>query len=87
MAALEFVVLLGCASLVSGALAHQLKVATPVLQLAASVLLLCEAELPPEVLLLVFLPVLPYWSHGSASGYATSYASSARRCSTTSRSP
>ncbi|MER5755956.1 cation:proton antiporter [Streptomyces sp. NPDC002088] len=66
MAALEFVVLLGCALLVSGALAHQLKVATPVLQLAAGVLLgfvpaLRETELPPEVLLLVFLPVLLYW--------------------------
>lgn len=66
MAALEFVVLLACALLVSGALAHQLKVAAPVLQLAAGVLLgfapaLRETALPPEVLLLVFLPVLLYW--------------------------
>ncbi|MFD9650919.1 Na+/H+ antiporter [Streptomyces mirabilis] len=66
MAALEFVVLLGCALLVSGALAHRLKVATPVLQLAAGVLLgfvpaLRETELPPAVLLLVFLPALLYW--------------------------
>ncbi|WP_181957584.1 Na+/H+ antiporter [Streptomyces paludis] len=66
MAALEFVVVLGCALLVSGALAHRLKVAAPVVQLAAGVLLgfvpaLRGTELPPEVLLLVFLPVLLYW--------------------------
>ncbi|MEU1183621.1 Na+/H+ antiporter [Streptomyces sp. NPDC005820] len=66
MPALEFVVLLGCALLAGGALARQLKVATPVMQLAAGVLLgfvpaLRETELPPEVLLLVFLPVLLYW--------------------------
>ncbi|MFH9662615.1 hypothetical protein ACH4NF_31340 [Streptomyces sp. NPDC017248] len=62
MAALEFLVILGCALLVSGALAHRLRVAAPVLQLAASVALgfvpaLRETELPPDVLLLVFLPV------------------------------
>ncbi|MCF2129133.1 Na+/H+ antiporter [Strepomyces sp. STD 3.1] len=66
MAALEFVVILGCALLVSGVLAHRLRVAAPVLQLAAGVLLgfvpaLRETELPPDVLLLVFLPVLLYW--------------------------
>ncbi|MEU5099606.1 Na+/H+ antiporter [Streptomyces sp. NPDC020996] len=66
MAALEFIVILGCALLVSGALAHRLRVAVPVLQLAAGVALgfvpaLRETELPPDVLLLVFLPVLLYW--------------------------
>ncbi|MGW5475476.1 Na+/H+ antiporter [Streptomyces sp. NPDC004008] len=66
MAALEFIVILGCALLVSGALAHRLQVAAPVLQLAAGVALgfvpaLRETELPPDVLLLVFLPVLLYW--------------------------
>lgn len=66
MAALEFIVILGCALLVSGALAHRLRVAAPVLQLAAGVALgfvptLRETELPPDVLLLVFLPVLLYW--------------------------
>lgn len=66
MAALEFVVILGCALLASGALAHRFKVAAPVLQLAAGVLLgfvpaLRETELPPDVLLLVFLPLLLYW--------------------------
>ncbi|WP_069628760.1 cyclophilin-like fold protein [Streptomyces niveus] len=66
MAALEFVVILGCALLVAGALAHRLRVAAPVLQLAAGVLLgfvpaLRGTELPPDVLLLVFLPLLLYW--------------------------
>ncbi|MEU5718012.1 Na+/H+ antiporter [Streptomyces sp. NPDC020403] len=66
MAALEFVVILGCTLLVSGALAHRLRVAVPVMQLAAGVLLgfvpaLRRTELPPDVLLLVFLPVLLYW--------------------------
>lgn len=66
MAALEFIVILGCALLVSGVLAHRLRVAAPVLQLAAGVALgfvpaLRETELPPDVLLLVFLPVLLYW--------------------------
>lgn len=66
MEALEFVVVLGVALLVCGALAHRLRVAPPVLQLAAGVLLgfvprLRATELPPDVLLLVFLPVLLYW--------------------------
>ncbi|MFJ7072230.1 Na+/H+ antiporter [Streptomyces sp. NPDC098781] len=66
MAGLEFVVVLGVALLVCGVLAHRLKVAPPVLQSAAGVLLgfvpwLRETELPPDVLLLVFLPLLLYW--------------------------
>ncbi|WP_327672720.1 MULTISPECIES: Na+/H+ antiporter [unclassified Streptomyces] len=66
MAGLEFVVILGIALLVCGVLAHRLGAAAPVLQLTAGVLLgfvpaLRETELPPDVLLLVFLPVLLYW--------------------------
>ncbi|MFG2822469.1 Na+/H+ antiporter [Kitasatospora sp. NPDC048365] len=66
MKALEFVVILGIALLVSGVLAHRFPIAPPILQLAAGVLLgfvpwLRGTELPPDILLLVFLPVLLYW--------------------------
>ncbi|MEE1799366.1 Na+/H+ antiporter [Streptomyces sp. JV176] len=66
MAGLELVVILACALLVSGVLAHRLRVAAPVLQLAAGILLgfvpaLRGTELPPDILLLVFLPVILYW--------------------------
>ncbi|MFF0018503.1 Na+/H+ antiporter [Streptomyces sp. NPDC005374] len=66
MHVLEFVVIMGIALVVCGVLADRLRIAAPVLQLAAGVLLgfvswLRETELPPDVLLLVFLPVLLYW--------------------------
>ncbi|MET7696488.1 Na+/H+ antiporter [Streptomyces sp. NPDC005485] len=66
MHGLEFVVILGIALVVCGVLATRLRIAAPVLQLAAGALLgfvpwLRETQLPPDVLLLVFLPVLLYW--------------------------
>jgi monovalent cation/hydrogen antiporter len=59
-------VVLGAAVLVCGVLAGWLRVAPPVLQLACGALLgfapaLRQVHLPPQVVLLLFLPVLLYW--------------------------
>jgi monovalent cation/hydrogen antiporter len=63
---LVLVVVLGSALLASGVLARRLRIAPPVLLLACGVLLgfvpaLREVRLPPEMVLLLFLPVLLYW--------------------------
>src|SRR3954465_3686235 len=63
---LELVVVLGAAVLVCSLLAHRLRVAPPVLLLVCGVLLgfapsLRAVHLPPEAVLLVFLPALLYW--------------------------
>lgn len=57
---------LGAAVLVCGVLAGRLRVAPPVLQLACGALLgfapaLRQVHLPPQVVLLLFLPALLYW--------------------------
>jgi CPA1 family monovalent cation:H+ antiporter len=64
--ALEVVVVLGAAVLACGVLARRLRVAPPVLLLVSGVLLgfapaLREVHLPPEAVLLLFLPALLYW--------------------------
>jgi Na+/H+ antiporter len=69
---LELVVVLGVALLVSGLLARRFRIAAPVLQLVCGVLLgfvpaLREVTLPPEIVLLLFLPVLLYWESLSTS--------------------
>ncbi|WP_405504629.1 Na+/H+ antiporter [Streptomyces purpurascens] len=66
MLGLEVVVVLGLALLVGEGIGHRLRVAPPVLLLVIGALLgfipsLREMELPPEVVLLLFLPVLLYW--------------------------
>ena len=66
MLGLELVVVLGLALLVSGVLARRMKVAAPVPQLAIGILLgfvpmLRGVQVPPEIILLVFLPPLLYW--------------------------
>src|SRR3954471_18855934 len=63
---LELVVVLGATILLCGALAPRLRIAPPVLLLVGGVLLgfvprLREAHLPPEVMLLLFLPALLFW--------------------------
>jgi CPA1 family monovalent cation:H+ antiporter len=64
--ALEVVVVLGAAVLVCGVLARRLRIAPPVLLLLGGVLIgfapaLREVHLPPEAVLLLFLPALLYW--------------------------
>lgn len=64
--ALELVVVLGVAVLACQLLARTLRIAPPVLTLACGVLLglipdLRAAQLPPEAVLLLFLPALLYW--------------------------
>jgi CPA1 family monovalent cation:H+ antiporter len=59
-------VVLGAAVLVCGVLARRVRVAPPVLQLACGALLgfapaLRQVHLPPQVVLLLFLPALLYW--------------------------
>ncbi|WP_406020662.1 Na+/H+ antiporter [Nocardioides sp. NBC_00850] len=66
MLGLELVVLLGVAVLVGNAVGQRFGIAPPIILLASGVLLgvipaVREAELPPEVVLLLFLPVLLYW--------------------------
>ncbi|MEY9842324.1 Na+/H+ antiporter [Streptacidiphilus sp. EB103A] len=66
MLGLELVVLLGVAVLLGQVVAQRLRVAAPVVLLAVGVLLglvpaVRRMELPPEVVLLLFLPVLLYW--------------------------
>jgi CPA1 family monovalent cation:H+ antiporter len=63
---LELVVVLGAVTVVCGLLSRRLGVAAPVLLLVAGVLLgfapaLRQVHLPPELMLLVFLPALLYW--------------------------
>nr|WP_240943092.1 cation:proton antiporter [Planosporangium thailandense] len=63
---MELVITLGAAILVGGALAKRFRVAVPVVLLAGGGLLglapaLRTANLPPQVMLLVFLPALLYW--------------------------
>lgn len=66
MIGLELVVVLGAVLLVCHAIGHRLKVAPPVLLLVAGALLgfvpaLRGVHLPPEAMLLLFLPALLYW--------------------------
>ncbi|MGD6751997.1 Na+/H+ antiporter [Streptomyces sp. BH105] len=66
MLGLELVVILGLALLLGEGLGYRLRVAPPVLLLVIGVLLgfvpsLREVHLPPEVMLLLFLPALLYW--------------------------
>ena len=63
---LELVVVLGAVLLACGALASRLRIAPPVLLLISGAVLgfvpaLREAHLPPEVMLLLFLPALLFW--------------------------
>jgi Na+/H+ antiporter len=63
---LELVVVLGAALLLCGVAARRFEVAPPVLLLVCGALLgfapaLRRAQLPPEVVLLLFLPALLYW--------------------------
>src|SRR5580692_8051743 len=63
---LELVVVMGAALLVCGVLARRFRVAPPVLLLGCGALLgfapaLRRVYLPPEVVLLLFLPALLYW--------------------------
>lgn len=66
MQGLEVVVLLGLAVLGSGLLSQRVRIAQPILLLAAGAVLglipaLHVVSLPPEVVLLLFLPALLYW--------------------------
>lgn len=66
MFGLELVVVLLATILVAGVVAARLRVAAPIVLLAAGALLgfvpaLRQVHLPPEVVLLVFLPVLLFW--------------------------
>ncbi|MEO6509931.1 MAG: Na+/H+ antiporter [Nocardioides sp.] len=66
MLGLEMVVLLGIALVVCGALASRYPIAPAILLVLVGVLVgfvphLRHAQLPPEVVLLVFLPALLYW--------------------------
>lgn len=66
MEGLEITVLLGLAVLVGTVVAPRLRVATPLVLLAIGLLLgfvppLREIELPPETMLLLFLPVMLFW--------------------------
>jgi CPA1 family monovalent cation:H+ antiporter len=63
---LELVVVLGVAVLLGGMAAHRFGVPAPVFLLLFGVLLgfvptLSEVDLPPEVVILLFLPALLYW--------------------------
>ena len=66
MEALQLVVVLGATIVTGGALARRLHVAAPVLLLLLGVVLgfapaLRQVHLPPELMLLVFLPALLFW--------------------------
>jgi monovalent cation/hydrogen antiporter len=63
---LELVVVVGAVVLVSGLVAGRLRIAPPILLLLGGVLLgfapaLQQVHLPPEAVLLIFLPALLYW--------------------------
>jgi CPA1 family monovalent cation:H+ antiporter len=66
MLGLELVVLLGLAVLLASTAGQRLRIAPPVMLLAAGILLgfipaLRGVHLPPQMVLLLFLPVLLYW--------------------------
>lgn len=66
MIALELVVILGVAIVACGVISERTGIASPILLLVVGVLLgfipaLREIHLPPEVMLLVFLPALLFW--------------------------
>jgi Na+/H+ antiporter len=66
MEGLELIVALGLTIIVGAVLAPRLRVATPLLLLVLGLLLgfvpqLGEIELPPETVLLIFLPVMLFW--------------------------
>lgn len=66
MIGLELVVVLGVAVLLGNAVGDRYRIAPPVVLLVLGALLgfvpaLREVELPPEAVLLIFLPVLLYW--------------------------
>ena len=66
MLGLEMVVVLGAALLLSGLLARRFPVAPALVLVLAGVLIgfvprLKDVQLPPEIVLLLFLPVLLYW--------------------------
>ncbi|GAA3526581.1 putative Na(+)/H(+) exchanger [Aeromicrobium flavum] len=66
MLGLEMVVLLGIALVVCGALANRYPIAPAILLVLAGVLIgfvphLRHSHLPPEIILVVFLPALLYW--------------------------
>ncbi|GAA3818107.1 Na+/H+ antiporter [Nocardioides panacisoli] len=66
MLGLEMVVLLGVALVMAGALARRYPIAPAILLVLVGVLVgfvphLRQAQLPPEVVLLLFLPALLYW--------------------------
>jgi CPA1 family monovalent cation:H+ antiporter len=72
MLGLELAVVLGLSMLLCGVLAPRLRVSQPVLLLTCGVLAgllpaLHTVELPPEVVLLLFLPILLYWESLTAS--------------------
>ncbi|WP_369240231.1 Na+/H+ antiporter [Streptomyces sp. R21] len=72
MVGLELAVVLGIGVLLCGALGPRLRIGQPVLLLAFGVLAgllpsLREVELPPDVVLLLFLPILLYWESLTAS--------------------
>jgi len=72
MLGLELVVVLGAVVLACGVLSRRTGIAGPILLLLAGVALglvpaLSQVHLPPELMLLVFLPVLLYWEAISAS--------------------
>src|SRR6478609_5574659 len=72
MIGLELVVVLGAVVLACGVLSRRTGIAGPILLLLAGVALglvpaLGEVHLPPELMLLVFLPVLLYWEAISVS--------------------
>jgi monovalent cation/hydrogen antiporter len=66
MLGLELVVVLGVTLLLAGVAARRLRIAPPILLLACGMFLgfvpaLREVHLPPEAMLLIFLPALLYW--------------------------
>jgi len=66
MEGLEVTVLLGLAVLTGTLLAPRLRLATPLVLVVIGLLLgfvpeLREIELPPETMLLLFLPVMLFW--------------------------
>ena len=66
MLGLELVIALGLAVLAGNSIAHRYRLSPPVVLLAAGVLLgfvpaLRRVELPSDVVLLLFLPILLYW--------------------------
>lgn len=72
MLALTLIVVIGACVLVSGIVGNRLGIAPPVLMLAGGVLVgfvprLRAVDLPPDTVLLVFLPALLYWESLNAS--------------------